>query len=74
MLFGTLASILLLRYPHFPIPTNLADTLSLPVIAALRWLHDWPFGLKLNTGLSAFLCGSIARVLELWRGEAQTAS
>lgn len=47
---------------------NIADLLTDPVIAALRWLNDWPFGLKLNTGLSAFLCSSTTTALELWRG------
>jgi hypothetical protein len=66
--FGAIASILLISFSHHLVPPNVADTLSLPIIAVLRWLDDWPFGLKLNTGLSAFLCGSITRILELWRG------
>ncbi|BEI79712.1 hypothetical protein CcaverHIS002_0102410 [Cutaneotrichosporon cavernicola] len=70
MILGALASVLLLAYPLHPMLPNIADTLSSPVIAALLWLDDWPFGLKLNTGLSAFLCGSIARVLEIWRDTA----
>ncbi|GMK59602.1 hypothetical protein CspeluHIS016_0802080 [Cutaneotrichosporon spelunceum] len=67
MALGAVATTLLLAYPLHPILPNITDIFSSPVIAALWWLNDWPFGLKLNTGLSAFLCDSIARVLEIWR-------
>ncbi|KLT42622.1 Gpi1-domain-containing protein [Cutaneotrichosporon oleaginosum] len=70
LLLGALVGVLLLAHPHLPIPPDVADTLTLPIIAALRWLDDWPFGLKLNTGLSAFLCDSITHVLGYWRDAA----
>lgn len=75
MLMGAMASVLIMinskrNFLTVPLSTSaLADALTDPVIATLRWLDDWPFGLKLNTGLSAFLCLSITRALELWRGK-----
>ncbi|KAK8861676.1 hypothetical protein IAR55_002499 [Kwoniella newhampshirensis] len=35
-------------------------------ILALRWLNDWPVGLKLNTPLSQFFCSSLGGFIQSW--------
>ncbi|WWD16402.1 hypothetical protein CI109_100828 [Kwoniella shandongensis] len=35
-------------------------------ILALRWLNDWPVGLKLNTPLSQFFCTSLGSLIQKW--------
>jgi hypothetical protein len=44
--------------------TYLVDTF----LAILRWLNDWPVGLKLNTPLSAFFCSSLSFLVQSWAG------
>ncbi|KAH8079672.1 N-acetylglucosaminyl transferase component-domain-containing protein [Filobasidium floriforme] len=34
--------------------------------ASLRWLDDWPVGLKLNTPLSAILCITFGQMADIW--------
>ncbi|KAG7562532.1 hypothetical protein FFLO_02006 [Filobasidium floriforme] len=34
--------------------------------ATLRWLDDWPVGLKLNTPLSAILCSTFGQMADIW--------
>jgi hypothetical protein len=34
--------------------------------ASLRWLDDWPVGLKLNTPLSAILCNTFGQMADIW--------
>lgn len=33
---------------------------------SLRWLDDWPVGLKLNTPLSAILCNTFGQMADIW--------
>ena len=33
---------------------------------SLRWLDDWPVGLKLNTPLSAILCNTFSQMADIW--------
>ncbi|WVQ78884.1 hypothetical protein IAT38_000975 [Cryptococcus sp. DSM 104549] len=40
-------------------------------VASLRWLNDWPVGLKLNTPLSQFFCTSFGLIIQRW-GDALT--
>ncbi|WOO80776.1 uncharacterized protein LOC62_03G004305 [Vanrija pseudolonga] len=69
-LFGALATLGTLHYlsshaiSWSPSPALLAD----PVVAALEWLNDWPFGLKLNTPLSQGFCSAFTALLLAWRG------
>ncbi|XAO26769.1 hypothetical protein I312_105610 [Cryptococcus bacillisporus CA1280] len=35
-------------------------------IQALKWLNDWPVGLKLNTPLSQFFCSTFAFLIRRW--------
>ncbi|WVQ65008.1 uncharacterized protein L199_003178 [Kwoniella botswanensis] len=37
-----------------------------PPIIALKWLNDWPVGLKLNTPLSQFFCTGLGLVMQQW--------
>ncbi len=39
------------------------------ITAALRWLNDWPVGLKLNTPLSQFFSTSLSLVVERWSSQ-----
>ncbi|OWT35619.1 phosphatidylinositol glycan, class Q, partial [Cryptococcus neoformans Bt1] len=35
-------------------------------IQALKWLNDWPVGLKLNTPLSQFFCSTFTLLIQRW--------
>ncbi|WWC60412.1 uncharacterized protein I303_102984 [Kwoniella dejecticola CBS 10117] len=35
-------------------------------ITALKWLNDWPVGLKLNTPLSQFFCTGLGSLIQGW--------
>ncbi|OCF56521.1 hypothetical protein L486_05371 [Kwoniella mangroviensis CBS 10435] len=35
-------------------------------INALKWLNDWPVGLKLNTPLSQFFCTGLGSIMQKW--------
>ncbi|WVW80270.1 hypothetical protein I302_102248 [Kwoniella bestiolae CBS 10118] len=38
---------------------------EVPIIM-LRWLNDWPVGLKLNTPLSQFFCTGLGLIIQKW--------
>lgn len=36
------------------------------IIDGLRWLDDWPVGLKLNTPLSRLFCETYIGMTDIW--------
>ncbi|KAK6907454.1 hypothetical protein I203_101448 [Kwoniella mangroviensis CBS 8507] len=69
VILGYTARQLILLYAPFiqqllesSIPKHLVE---LP-INALKWLNDWPVGLKLNTPLSQFFCTGLGSIMQKW--------
>lgn len=48
-------------------PSEKAYVIDMP-IQALKWLNDWPVGLKLNTPLSQFFCSTFTLLIQRWGG------
>lgn len=56
------------RFFAHHLPAFAERFLANDIISALKWLDDWPVGLKLNTPLSQFFCSNLSAVLESWEG------
>ncbi|WWC96860.1 hypothetical protein V866_003735 [Kwoniella sp. B9012] len=69
VILGYTARQLILLYSpfiqHLIISSIKKYLVELPIIA-LKWLNDWPVGLKLNTPLSQFFCTGLGWVMRQW--------
>ncbi|KAL1411843.1 pig-Q [Vanrija albida] len=67
---ATLGMLYALAFGGVRLPALSPAVLADPVVAALGWLNDWPFGLKLNTPLSQGFCSAFTALLLAWRDRA----
>ncbi|KAL0242128.1 hypothetical protein I308_105757 [Cryptococcus tetragattii IND107] len=69
LILGYAARNLIRQYSEW-LSTTIGTFLSAYVIdmpiQALKWLNDWPVGLKLNTPLSQFFCSTFTFFIQCW--------
>ncbi|WRT65803.1 uncharacterized protein IL334_002752 [Kwoniella shivajii] len=69
LILGYTARQLILLYAPYArndvVPIITRHSIDLPILA-LKWLNDWPVGLKLNTPLSQFFCTGLGWMIEKW--------